>query len=344
MSLLPEFRDQLQTAARQRASNRRYRIASAPLLSARPPSVAAKLPVLVSVLVAVIVALVAIAALNHRHSTRVAGSPTSSREQLIQTLGVLRRPQTSADRRIARPRGDGGAAPGYLGLSSSKVCRRPNRLGLPLCAVKLDTPLLRTMTIDNYKVGIFPTISRASIRFAQRGEGIVITLQGPGIYLANSGPQPTGVEALRRQGVIVSGYVASGIDRGAIVVPDGVAAVTIGHFQLATSAAHRLKGIAVTSSPVRNNVALFQLTGVTEGNLHLSAADLAHHSAYQASGSRCQISLAIYGLPAMADIAWSNPDGKIIRRVAVRLRLYIGVRHPPRQAVPGIPGCSAGTR
>ena len=195
-------------------------------------------------------------------------------------------------------------------------------------------------TINNYNVGIFPTISRSSTRFAPRGEGIVITLQGPRIYLADSGPQPTSVQELRTRGVIVSSYIAGGVNLGAILVPDGVASVTVDEFRLTTSTSPRLTGIRAATSSVRNNVALFQLAGLTEHNLHLSASDLAHHSAsYQSSGRRCHTSLAIYGLPATAQMTWLNAAGKAIHRTTVSFRLYVGT-HPPAARTVGNPDCS----
>lgn len=149
MTVLPEFRAQLHTAAQQRARSRRHRALSRFSIDGRMRRFAASVPVLLSVLLAIAIAVVAIATLGHRHGATIARTPSaSSRNALLQILGVLRRPQTGADVLSTRARGVGGAAPGGLfGLSPSAQaawCRSPNRAAMP-CALELDRPLVRTV-------------------------------------------------------------------------------------------------------------------------------------------------------------------------------------------------------
>jgi hypothetical protein len=58
----------------------------------------------------------------------------------------------------------------------------------------------------------------------------VIALRGPGLYIITS-TTPTSVQALRSHGLLLSDYAASGIDRGVMLVPDGVAQLTLDHFR-----------------------------------------------------------------------------------------------------------------
>jgi hypothetical protein len=208
-----------------------------------------------------------------------------------------------------------------------------------LCTLKLDKPLIRTVRAGRgYQVAIFPTTTRSTAA-VQRGEGVVITLRGPRIYLADSGPKPTSVQALRAQGLLLSAYVNSGINRGVILVPDGVSKVTLANFRLLAPSAVRLDQLPQTTSAVSDNVALFQLSGLTEQSLHLNPQRLGRYFS-QGSGRGCRISFAIYELPATAQMSWLNPAGNTIRRTTTDLRLYVGTRHPAPGTTSQIPGCT----
>lgn len=321
-----------------------------PGLTRRRPAIAASLPMVLAIAVAVAVVAVALTTFHHRHPATGdavgAGGASSSRAQLIHTLGVLRRPQTKADlyaRLPGQPRaGLDQELPGFLRPSTAE-CGGRNR-SLPTCAVSVDKPLIRTVSsaATPYKVGILPVVRQRTSASAERTEGLVITLRGPGIYLADSGPNPTSVAALRRHGLLLSAYGAHGVNRGAIVVPDAVAKVELGQLRLLepTRSIQPLH-IASTSSDVTDNVALFQLTGITEKNLRINPAALARFFS-QGAGRGCHVSLAIYELPAVAQMTWISATGKVITHAAIQLHLYVGTNHPVPGTATQIPDCSRG--
>lgn len=269
----------------------------------------------------------------------------SRRRQLIETLGVLRRPQTRADRYSARPRGEGGLLPSVFRLWTSKACRGAKRSRGP-CALQLDTQLIRTVSVpgSGYEVGIFPATARPPTTFSQLGEGVVISLRGPGIYLADSGPNPTSVDVLRTDGLLLSAYVADGVNRGVMLVPDGVANVALGGFRLTDpSTAARSLPIPSTSATVHDNVALLQLTGLTEKNLQVNPSDLGQFF-YQGSGRGCHMGFAIYALPAAAQMSWSDFDGKTVNHATIRLTFYVSTDHPASGTTTRNPACAQAQR
>jgi hypothetical protein len=334
VSLMPEYRAQLYRAAQQHAGRRRH----AP---------GAGWPVGVSAAVAVAVALVAVMALHHRHpavptTDRVTSSTTSSTAQpspeisppqLLSTLGVLRRPQTEADRQAW--------IPGFFRTFASGGCREANT---PLqCTLRLDRGLIREVVVpgSGYQVGLLPyTGAGATV-------GVAVTLQGPGIDYAAAGPWsdsttfPPGLSALRSRGLLLSAYVSDGVDRGVIVVPDGVARVVIGPVHLSdTSLGARVTPTPGASAAVHDNVALFQLNGLSVKGLGLKAAQLGPFFS-QGSGSRCQINFAIYALPASATLAWFGPGGRLVNHVRIAFRVFVGTHHPAPGATVRDPSCGA---
>ena len=112
--------------------------------------------VAVSVVAALAIATLAITTLSHRHPGTATGSPpvSSSRQELLRTLGVLRRPQTRTDLLATRPGGEGGELPGIFRVARIRgACRGTHSLLLP-CTVRLDTPLVRAVKIgDGYSGG-----------------------------------------------------------------------------------------------------------------------------------------------------------------------------------------------
>ncbi len=287
----------------------------------------------VSVVAALAVAVLAIATLGHRHPATITGnSPvSSSRQELLRTLGVLRRPQTKTDLMATGPGGEGGELPGIFRFSTIRgACRGRDRSLLP-CTVRLDKPLVRDVRIgDGYSAAIFPTKIERSTARAQRGEGVVIALRGPGLYIITS-MTPTSLQALRAHGLLLSAYVASGVDRGVMLVPDGVAQITLDHFRLLAPRSASLGQVPPTTSTVSDNVSLLQITGLTERNLHLNPHALGHYitqSITQTSGHRCQTTFAVYSLPATAQMTWLSPGHTPIRRITINLQLDIGTHHP----------------
>lgn len=295
--------------------------------------------VAVSVVAALAIAVLAITTLSHRHPRAVPGSSpvSSSRRELLRTLGVLRRPQTKTDLMATRPGGEGGELPGIFLIAAGRVCRGRSSSPLP-CTLRLDTPLVRAVKVgDGYRAAIFPAKIERSTARAQRGEGVVIALRGPGLYIVTS-MTPTSAEALRDHGLLLSDYVASGVDRGVMLVPDGVAQVTLDHFRLLAPRRASLGQVPPTTSTVTDNLALLQITGLTERNLHLNPHALGRYF-NQGSGSICQTNFAIYSLPATAQMTWLSPGHTPIRHVTINLQLDIGTHHPAPGTAGPVRGC-----
>jgi len=288
----------------------------------------------VSIAVAVVIAVVAITTLGHRRRARVsAASPvTSSRQELIQTLGVLRRPQDPSDRAAIRPGGDGGQLPGIfrvtavpLGSAPRPACPRGS-IALP-CTLRLDTPLVRAVNVGHgYRAAVFPAKIERSSPEAQRGEGVVLALRGPGLYIITT-MTPSTVQELRARGLLLSDYVSSGVDRGVMLVPDGVAQVTLDHFRLLAPRQAVLDRVPPATSIVKDNFAPLRITGLTEENLDLSPSSLGRYF-HEGSGSRCRINFAVYALPATAQMTWLSATHTAIRRITISLRLDVGTHHP----------------
>jgi hypothetical protein len=309
MTLLPEYRAQLYTAAQRRA---RRRTATFTRLW----------PVTVSTAVVAAVAVAAVVMLSHHRpsSTPVLTSPAAAAGPLTDMLGVLRRPQTQADRETW--------VPGFFATFASPGCRRANT---PLqCTVRIDRRLIRQVVVpgSGYEVGLLPYTSKGQIA------GMAVTLRGPGIDYLAAGPWydsttiPPGLSALRARGLMLPSYVSEGVNRGAIVVPDGVARVTFGPVRLTDrSVTRRLPPTAGASAVVHDNVALFQLNGLTVQNLQLRSSALRRYFT-QGSGPPCQLTFAIYRLPAETHMVWLAPDGKAVGHVLIHFYVYVGTHRP----------------
>lgn len=298
MTLLPEYRAQLYDAAQRRARRPVMRTAG-------------WWPVAVSTAVAVGVVAVAVVAPSHRQASSAPAHATSTspKQQLLDMLGVLRRPQTEADRQTWLP--------GYLRRHGRGSCPRE----LP-CAFTVDRPLVRTVSAagSRYRVGILPLTSPTG------AAAVALTLDGPGVYHA-AGP-PSGLPGLHTRGVLVSAYVSNGINHGVFAVPDGVARVVIGPVHLLDPTI--TSGFAPTPgaiADVRDNVAVFQLSGLTEQNLKLHPRALGRYFS-RGSGRGCRVTVAIYALPATAPVIWFAADGRLVNHVRINFPVYVGTHHP----------------
>jgi hypothetical protein len=281
------------------------------------------------------VVLVAVAVLGHGHapSPPTPSAPAARASQLTSMLGVLRRPQTEADRQTW--------VPGFFNTFASPGCRAANT---PLqCSLRLDRPLVREVDVfgSGYRVGLLPYTSAGKIA------GVAVTLRGPGIDYLAAGPWsdrttiPPGISALRRRGLMLSMYVSDGVDRGAIVVPDGVDRVVLGPIHLLnTTITPRFAPIDGASAVVHDNVAMFQLNGLTVKNLQLRPGALRRYFT-QGSGGECRPTLVIYRLPAVTHMMWLARDGRAVNRALVQFALYVGTRHPAPGTVPRPPRCAS---
>jgi hypothetical protein len=325
MTLLPEYRAQLYRAAERRAGR-------------RARSLTRSWPVAVSTLVVAAVLAVTVLVLSHRHTSSPSSSPSSSApavsaSRLTGMLGVFRRPQTETDRQTW--------VPGFFATFASKGCRAANT---PLqCTLRLDRPLIRQVVVlgTGYRVGLLPYTGAGAIA------GVAITLRGPRLEYLAAGPWSDtttiapGLSALRSRGLMLSAYIAQGINRGVIVVPDGVARVVLGPIRLLDrSVTRRIAPSAGASAIVQDNVALFQLNDLTVQDLELRTHALRRYF-MQGSGQPCRLTFAIYRLPAESHMVWLAPNGKVINHTLIRFAVYVGINHPPPDSTVSDPQCGA---
>jgi hypothetical protein len=124
-----------------------------------------------------------------------------------------------------------------------------------------------------------------------------------------------------------------------MLVPDGVAQITLDHFRLLAPRNASLGQVPPTTSTVTDNVARLQITGLTERNLHLNPHALRRYNT-QSSGYRCQTTFAIYSLPATAQMTWLSPGHTPIRRITINLQLDVGTDHPAPGTTKPTSGCT----
>jgi hypothetical protein len=261
----------------------------------------------IGVLVAVAVAAVALTAGSPGHgptspaTNRVASSP--SRQGLIRLLGVLRRPQNSRDF-------EADLVPIFFAMEETlRPTSHPTSIDRSLAAyhdTKLDRPLARVVGIPawNAKVQLAPFSWQPSLASPQRSEGLAMTIggPGPGTGVTGSTTAPATVATIRDHGFALMASVSVGCctTQGVIVVPDGVARLSLGPFHLISPpvpvSAAELPSVTV---PVKDNVAAFQIriptvTGRVENPV-------------------------LWGVLATAHDTWFNANGKVIARTTTRL-------------------------
>lgn len=289
-------RDRLRSTSEARWPRYRRRLAAS----------VAVLPVVGAIVVTVVVVAVALISFKHGRasvSATGAGRASSPREQLIQTLGVLRSPQTKADldpelRSLYIPFAHGHNQ-AYSGPSAALA-----QWGHPA----LDQPLIRVVSIPGWgaKVMIAPSTYQPSPRSRRRSEGLNVALRNPGSNLTGTGPRPTTVASLRTHGLTVVTGSRDGTTRGVVIVPDGVARITLGPFRLLRAPAAINPGeIANATSTVHDNVAAFQLSRLTAAS---------HHP---------RSSLVI--VPAAARATWFDANGKVNARTTTDLNLLVSL-------------------
>jgi hypothetical protein len=326
MSLMPEFREQLTTAAAAGHGRGGLR---------RGASAA---PVAAAVLVAVAIAALALLALRHGsspgRSTGVAsGAPpgaATARGQLQAELGVLRH-------------GTGRTPRAVIPLVFRPIPHRPKGAH-NLDYTRLDRRLARVVRLGHYQVGILPTTWRPPGR-SYRSEGVVASFYGPGVDQqpariqrrdpvpqSSSSILPAAPSEIARRGLIVDSETAPGIDRGAVVVPDGVAAVRLSALRILRTASTAPVAVAVTpvTDAVRDNVAPLRLTGLTLERLGLSATAVTHrlYMARPAVSGGCRFTFAVYGMPGQARIGWLDASGHVTRTVTTALTVYVTTWSP----------------
>jgi hypothetical protein len=203
------------------------------------------------------------------------------------------------------------------------------------CTLRVDKPLIRMVTVpgSSYSVGIFPVAAQPSATRARAVVGVAVTLNGPGAFRATGGPWQDGnaawdLTAIRTRGLMLSSYVSGAVDRGVLVVPDGVTRVVIGPVHLLdTKITSRFAPTPGASATVHENVALFQLNGLSVKNLQLNPSRLGGFF-YQGSFRGCGPELTVYALPATATMNWFAADGRALNHVRINFPVYVGTHHP----------------
>jgi hypothetical protein len=280
MTVMPTIRHQLLEAAERNAA------AAAPTLGWRRsirwlprPLVLASSHLITATLVAVtvVVAVGAIILLGHGRHSQVAdrSEATTSRQQLLQTLGVLRTSPTATDRRVNACVTRFAPKPGLHKCLHHipeviLITERPAPVARSFIASfgnpRWDLKLIRTVPLGRSGEGVtlFPGAWRPIVEGPQPGVvssppsakrtwGVVAAFVDHGY--ADS--LPTSGATLRAHGLVlfISGRPSS-YTRFAIIVPDGVARITIGKLSLDAGHSYRLENV---TAAVHHNVTTVKL-------------------------------------------------------------------------------------
>lgn len=296
-----------------------------PSSSARASAVAAALTA-----VAITVAVGALVLLGHHRRAAGPRIGDSSSQQLVRTFSVLRTPPTETDRRLskcleqvapslAKARAPlslansrtflrcGGGLSGGLLIAPGRQPGESAQYLEPSLARGWQPQLLRVVTLRRwgYEVMLMPLTFELSASH-RRTEGLVASVRRRQSPIGFGGSGPTSLTWLQAHGVAISLYLGStnrAVNRDIVIVPDGVARVTLGSFTTATpSFSRRLHGIATVSARVHNNVAALQLkTPIVKstGPTGLVATE----------GS--------------ANAIWYDTSGNVIARTTTPLMLYV---------------------
>jgi hypothetical protein len=346
MTLMPEFRDQLLTAA-----SRQVPTGSAPVRSARPARPLGRLRTplgaVASILVVITIAVAALLTLGHGHRADTVVGPsaaardevTATRAQLLHELGVLRgghAPVTLSQGFLIGTRGPGsrrnvtGTAP-LPGLSS----RGP---------VRLDRSLVRILRPDGYTVALLPVVyarpGGSSLTGTHRTTGLASIVEWPkgrGLWNARSSVSgPVTPSAIAAHGSTDVEYVNGSVNRAFVIVPDGVAHVELSDFRLTGSAAtgDPAATIAAASAPVHHNVATITLRGVTPAAFHRTANALPEHGGIFRS-HHCRMTSEVSFVSASARMTWTSATGSTIRTITVPIGLDAFSSFDPGQPLAG---------
>jgi len=274
--------------------------------------------VLVPVLVVVTVALLSGSnrSVAPPASSAGANASTGTRQLLLRTLGVLRRPPDAASRLaiscVKSPPKPGGAAFRACRTSAISLDVVPPPAGFGASSsVRLDTSLIRVVPVPGAgdTVALVPATAPASPGSPRRAEGLDIIIAFPD-GAASPGPTPTSVTELRTHGLAVSGTNATPTMRsvvGAVVVPDDVATVTLQPIRLISPPAPvdpRRFGTSTTS--VHDNIAAYRFTVPYV------------HDPHQKS--------SVYAVTVVARATWRDRHGTVIAHTTTQLQLWLKVR------------------
>lgn len=275
--------------------------------------------VLVPVLV--VVATVALLSGSNRSVAPPALSPganasTGTRQRLLRTLGVLRRPPDAASRRaiscIKSSPKPGSAAFHACRTSAISLALLPGGPGFGASAgVRLDASLIRVVPLarSGDSVALVPATAPTSPGSPRRAEGLDIIIASQN-GAASPGPTPTSVTELRTHGLAVSGTNATPTMRsvaGALVVPDGVATVTLQPVRLISPPAPvSPRRFGTSTTAVHDNIAAYRFTVPYV------------HDPRQKS--------LVYAVNVVARATWRDRHGTVIAHTNTQLQLWLKVR------------------
>jgi hypothetical protein len=231
-------------------------------------------------------------------STGSGGGPHSARQQLIDSLSVLRRPQATADL-------DPQLLVGYQDKASP---------GTP------DRSLIRVVSFPSLgaKVAIVP-VKLGSRRSAARSEGLSVWLGDRGGGL--SGTSPVTVASFRSQGINDAAYRLGGGTLAMLVVPDGVARVTLGPFR--PSPSRTPVGVRIdlsqlsAAAAVRENVAALLI-----GTIRAPAPRRHPNQRPARAGASVPPNTRV-AVIATVRMTWFAPNGKIVNQPTINLPIWV---------------------
>jgi hypothetical protein len=266
-------------------------------------AIGASLPIVLSVGVAIVIAAGALIAIRHGNSSHPAARDrpvASSRQELVQALGVLRTRQTKSDL-------DPVFGPGFFRLTSLLG----KRWGYP----KLDRALVRVVHLPAWqaKAAFEPATFQPSPSSSRRVEGLELNLwigsarTIPPSSDTGTGPQPASVDTVLAHGLaITDGNPGKKLVDCVVAVPDGVARITLTPIRLTHSPVSvNPSRFGTATATVRDNIAAFQLPIPTVANRHALTGE--------------------FGVPAVAQAVWFDASGNVVKRTTTTLDLFITV-------------------
>lgn len=334
MSILPQLEHDLFQAAKQRlpaaglpdgAHDRRRR--REPDSTGRAgirrglASTTKALPMLLALSVTVIVAGFALILFDHRGESppaRPASSVQASRQELIEMLGVLRRPQSHSDLDrelfglyLTNLDPDTGVIPPNRYIPMSRPRPSLKRSGYP----ELDRRLARLERIPAWsaKVLIVPTTFQPSPSSSRRSEGVNLVLRIgsaatiPPSSESGTGPRPTSIDTIRAHGLALTNNVRGNdtLD-GVVLVPDGVAKITLRVIRIIKAPVTvDPNQFGTATAPVHDNIAAFQLPIPTATSRHAFSS--------------------LFGTAAVAQVTWYGTAGNVIKHTTTSLDVLIKV-------------------
>lgn len=329
MTILPQLEHDL-----GRAADERLRDTGTPVrqrVRSRVRVTAVRLPVALSVLVALGIAVIAISSLRHGHDaipSARGGSGSSPRREhtyspraeLVGTIAALRHPQSPADRsteldQMALRTGPPAA---YV-RTHAQARERLAREGYP----KPDQALFRTISVPSLHalVLIAPTTYQPSTTSPRRTEGINLLVASPGNDGAGTGPRPSTVRSFLAHGINIFFGMSARSNPGVMLVPDGVARVTLGParpqrfqtpYHVSAKAVSRATATVDASAVVHDNIAAFDL----------EVPRIVSPKAYSFTPA----------IAATSPMTWYAADGRVIRRTTAQIYVLVDIVGGPSLA------------